>query len=50
MSPPLWARVWRLVAEVHHPVHLHLVGFRVLSRSGRPPVITHVSADLSVED
>jgi spore coat protein A len=29
--------VWRLVADVHHPVHLHLVGFRVLSRgNGRP--------------
>ncbi|MER6581533.1 multicopper oxidase family protein [Nonomuraea sp. NPDC001023] len=30
--------VWRMVADVHHPVHLHLVGFRVLSRSGRPPL------------
>ncbi|PSL48651.1 multicopper oxidase [Saccharothrix carnea] len=30
--------VWRLVADVHHPVHLHLVGFRVLSRRGRPPL------------
>ncbi|MUN36669.1 multicopper oxidase family protein [Actinomadura litoris] len=30
--------VWRLVADVHHPVHLHLVGFRVLSRSGRKPL------------
>ncbi|WP_219417647.1 multicopper oxidase family protein [Pseudonocardia nigra] len=30
--------VWRLVADVHHPVHLHLVGFRVFSRSGRPPL------------
>jgi spore coat protein A len=29
--------VWRLVADVYHPVHLHLVGFRVLSRSGRAP-------------
>ena len=28
--------VWRLIADVHHPVHLHLVGFRVLSRGGRP--------------
>ncbi|MGI5129339.1 multicopper oxidase family protein [Pseudonocardia sp. CA-107938] len=28
--------VWRLVADVQHPVHLHLVGFRVLSRGGRP--------------
>ncbi|MGI5171639.1 multicopper oxidase family protein [Spirillospora sp. CA-253888] len=29
--------VWRLVADVHHPIHLHLVGFRVLSRGGRAP-------------
>jgi FtsP/CotA-like multicopper oxidase with cupredoxin domain len=30
--------IWRLVADVHHPVHLHLVGFRVLSRGGRAPL------------
>ncbi|HEY3506591.1 MAG TPA: multicopper oxidase domain-containing protein [Actinocatenispora sp.] len=30
--------LWRLVADVHHPVHLHMVGFRVLSRGGRPPL------------
>ncbi|MFM9372781.1 multicopper oxidase family protein [Streptomyces sp. Da 82-17] len=30
--------VWRIVADVHHPVHLHLVGFRVLSRGGREPL------------
>jgi FtsP/CotA-like multicopper oxidase with cupredoxin domain len=30
--------VWRLVADVHHPIHLHLVGFRVLSRSGGAPL------------
>ncbi|MFJ6381104.1 multicopper oxidase family protein [Kitasatospora sp. NPDC092039] len=30
--------IWRLVADVHHPVHLHLVGFRVLTRGGRPPL------------
>ncbi|MFF0267594.1 multicopper oxidase family protein [Kribbella sp. NPDC004536] len=30
--------VWRLVADVHHPVHLHLVGFRVLSRGGHEPL------------
>lgn len=30
--------VWRLVADVHHPVHLHLTGFRILSRGGRPPL------------
>ncbi|MEU9024004.1 multicopper oxidase family protein [Actinomadura sp. NPDC048394] len=29
--------VWRLIADVHHPVHLHLVGFRVLSRGGKAP-------------
>jgi spore coat protein A, manganese oxidase len=29
--------VWRFVADLHHPVHLHLVGFHVLSRGGRPP-------------
>lgn len=27
--------VWQLVADVHHPVHLHLVGFQVLGRGGR---------------
>lgn len=30
--------VWRLVADVHHPVHLHLVGFRVLTRGGGQPL------------
>ncbi|GAA3084957.1 multicopper oxidase family protein [Streptomyces rectiviolaceus] len=30
--------VWRFVADVHHPIHLHLVGFRVLSRGGGPPL------------
>ncbi|MGY1577781.1 multicopper oxidase family protein [Streptomyces sp. MN13] len=30
--------VWRLIADAHHLVHLHLVGFRVLSRNGRPPL------------
>ncbi|WP_225805164.1 multicopper oxidase family protein [Streptomyces sp. NK15101] len=29
--------IWRLVADVHHPVHLHLTGFRILSRGGRAP-------------
>ncbi|SEH01118.1 spore coat protein A [Nonomuraea solani] len=29
--------IWRFVADVHHPVHLHLVGFHILSRGGRPP-------------
>ncbi|MFV5996478.1 multicopper oxidase family protein [Streptomyces sp. NPDC056231] len=30
--------VWRFVADVHHPIHLHLVGFRVLARGGRAPL------------
>lgn len=30
--------IWRLIADVHHPVHLHLVGFRVLSRGGAAPL------------
>ncbi|MEW9555007.1 multicopper oxidase family protein [Nonomuraea sp. NPDC050783] len=30
--------VWRLVADLHHPVHLHLAAFRILSRRGRPPL------------
>jgi spore coat protein A, manganese oxidase len=29
--------VWRLIADVHHPVHLHLVGFRILSRGNASP-------------
>ncbi|MEV5322778.1 multicopper oxidase domain-containing protein [Nonomuraea sp. NPDC052634] len=35
---PRDVEVWRLVADVHHSVHLHLVGFRVLSGGGRPPL------------
>ncbi|MDN5763586.1 MAG: multicopper oxidase domain-containing protein [Microlunatus sp.] len=27
-----------LITDVHHPVHLHLVHFKVLSRSGQPPL------------
>ncbi|MEV6833754.1 multicopper oxidase domain-containing protein [Streptomyces sp. NPDC051133] len=30
--------VWRLIADVHHPVHLHVTGYRILSRDGRPPL------------
>ncbi|MFE7526385.1 multicopper oxidase family protein [Kitasatospora sp. NPDC057542] len=30
--------IWRLIADVHHPVHLHLVGFRILTRGGKPPL------------
>ncbi|MGW0521318.1 multicopper oxidase family protein [Crossiella sp. NPDC003009] len=29
--------IWRFVADVHHPVHLHLVGFHILSRGSGPP-------------
>ena len=29
--------VWRLVTDVHHPVHVHLDPFQVLRRTGRPP-------------
>ncbi|MEV0677343.1 multicopper oxidase family protein [Actinosynnema sp. NPDC050436] len=29
--------VWRFVVDLHHPIHLHLVDFRVLSRGGRAP-------------
>ncbi|MBO1334393.1 multicopper oxidase family protein [Streptomyces sp. VRA16 Mangrove soil] len=30
--------IWRFVADVHHPVHLHLVGFQILSRGGKAPL------------
>ncbi|MEV5891920.1 multicopper oxidase family protein [Nonomuraea fuscirosea] len=29
--------IWRFVVDLHHPIHLHLVNFRVLSRGGREP-------------
>jgi FtsP/CotA-like multicopper oxidase with cupredoxin domain len=29
--------IWRFVADLHHPVHLHLVGFHILSRGGAAP-------------
>jgi spore coat protein A len=30
--------IWELATDVHHPVHIHLVKFKVLSRShGEPP-------------
>jgi spore coat protein A len=29
--------IWRFVADVHHPIHLHLVNFQILTRGGRPP-------------
>lgn len=30
--------IWRFITDLHHPVHLHLVGFDVLSRGGRAPL------------
>jgi FtsP/CotA-like multicopper oxidase with cupredoxin domain len=30
--------VWRLIADIDHPVHLHVVGFQVLTRNGREPL------------
>jgi spore coat protein A len=29
--------IWRFTTDFHHPVHLHLVSFQVLSRKGSPP-------------
>ncbi|HTI20960.1 MAG TPA: multicopper oxidase domain-containing protein [Kutzneria sp.] len=29
--------IWRLVTDFHHPVHLHLAQFQVLSRNGKGP-------------
>ncbi|MFF7456828.1 multicopper oxidase family protein [Kitasatospora sp. NPDC008115] len=29
--------VWRFFSDVHHPVHVHLNSFQVLSRNGRDP-------------
>ena len=29
--------IWRLRTDFHHPVHLHLVQFQVLSRDGGEP-------------
>jgi spore coat protein A len=31
------AEIWRLATNVHHPVHLHLAHFQVLTRNGRQP-------------
>ncbi|MFE7194520.1 multicopper oxidase family protein [Kitasatospora sp. NPDC057541] len=31
---------WRFSSDFHHPVHLHLAHFLVLSRGGRPPAPT----------
>ncbi len=32
--------LWRLSSDFHHPVHLHLAQFRILSRGGHPPAAT----------
>jgi len=32
--------IWELTTDVHHPVHIHLVHFKVLSRNGRKPLPT----------
>lgn len=38
VSPRLGAtEIWRFVTDFHHPVHLHLVQFQVLSRNGHAP-------------
>ncbi|GAA4896424.1 FtsP/CotA-like multicopper oxidase with cupredoxin domain [Stackebrandtia albiflava] len=29
---------WTFTSDFHHPVHLHLAHFRVLTRNGKPPV------------
>ncbi|MGB3632502.1 MAG: multicopper oxidase domain-containing protein [Rubrobacteraceae bacterium] len=29
--------IWEITADPQHPIHLHLVHFKVLSRNGRPP-------------
>jgi spore coat protein A, manganese oxidase len=30
--------IWEFFTDVHHPIHLHLVHFKVLSRNGRRPL------------
>src|SRR5918994_246627 len=34
------AEIWRFVTDVHHPVHLHLAHFKVLSRNGQESLPT----------
>jgi FtsP/CotA-like multicopper oxidase with cupredoxin domain len=29
--------IWRFITDVHHPIHVHLNSFQVLSRNNRPP-------------
>jgi spore coat protein A len=28
--------IWRITTDIHHPIHLHLVQFKVLDHSGHP--------------
>jgi spore coat protein A, manganese oxidase len=32
--------IWEFTTDVHHPVHIHLVHFKVLSRNGGEPLPT----------
>ncbi|WP_067176666.1 multicopper oxidase family protein [Microtetraspora niveoalba] len=32
--------VWRLASDFHHPVHVHMAHFRVLTRGGKAPAAT----------
>jgi spore coat protein A len=32
------SEIWEFFTDVHHPIHLHLVHFKVLSRNGRRPL------------
>src|SRR5215204_2291521 len=32
--------IWELATDAHHPVHIHLVHFKVLSRNGKKPLPT----------
>jgi spore coat protein A len=32
--------IWELATDAHHPVHIHLVYFKVLSRNGKKPLPT----------
>jgi FtsP/CotA-like multicopper oxidase with cupredoxin domain len=33
---------WRFYSDLHHPVHVHLDPFQVISRGGRPPGVYDV--------
>ncbi|GAA0990918.1 multicopper oxidase family protein [Acrocarpospora macrocephala] len=34
------SEIWRFTSDFHHPVHVHLARFQVLSRNGKPPAPT----------